>query len=453
MFDCHAIKFKPVTYEHNAHGRASQFEISDSTLVNRFINAASVQEILQLIFDITKKYCSVVYPDRQKIISLVEDINVSLLLPWLKSKLPDPVRFPSNETLLFLDYENQGGDEHVGALLSCLDEKESCLIIMWDIDINKDSRIADYNYLFLLMKIFLKQSKCACKNHNDNKESNGLLQLLLEDHSMTEDDISKQTKKFGYQFNSPSYGIIVTAFSLKDDARKLTLSIEDNLRQFTPFFEFAATRYQTIGGITKKNDLFFIVSSEKMENSQQVAQVKKIAQALHKNLAERYYNLTFTSGIGFMQDMISKFHVSYRQAYTALRHTLSLPCKGTIQHFMDMGVFRLLLYRSKQPQLKSFLMDHFEPLLSMERENVWPLLETMYSYIICGFNFRECARKIHVHHNTVHYRLKKIESLCNLDLEKPADLVTTLVCLEILKLCPEYTQQIHNLESKLTAVV
>ena len=435
-----------MSHEMDVRRKANEFSIPRSDWADRFVDAADTDELLRLLFDITQKQWSVVYPDQKQIISLSDDSGAPLALSEFISKLPEATRLSGNETLLHFDYERQG--EQTGALLSSMDEKEKCFIVMWDADIRDASLLKDYESIFLLCRIFLKQYKRVRKNLK--KERNDFLQLLLEGYAMTKDEIARQMKKYGHQFSAPYHYIIVTSFSSIYDEQKPALQTDDHLRKFTSFFEFIADKYKTVGGVTKKNNLFFIVPTEKAAQPHTITQDAEMVHVLHRHLDELHTNLSFTSGIGLMQDSAAEFHLGYRQAYTALRHTLSLFGKGTVLHFRDMGVFKLLLSNPLRPQLKGFLMDYFEPLLSLEYDDAWPLLETVYSYTMCGFNSRECARKIYVHHQTIRYRLAKIESLCNLDLKKPADLITMLVCLEILKLCPDYMQQIHNLEQLLS---
>ena len=65
------------------------------------------------------------------------------------------------------------------------------------------------------------------------------------------------------------------------------------------------------------------------------------------------------------------------------------------------------------------------------------ILETLKVYVECGFNYREAARILNVHHNTIRYRLEQFSDITGLEITDQDDLLTILICL-----------QYHNLRKK-----
>jgi DNA-binding PucR family transcriptional regulator len=66
-------------------------------------------------------------------------------------------------------------------------------------------------------------------------------------------------------------------------------------------------------------------------------------------------------------------------------------------------------------------------LLPLESDSA--VLETLESFIDSGFDRAATARQLHVHPNTVVYRLRKASSLTGLDLSSPKDLVRVTMAL------------------------
>ena len=58
------------------------------------------------------------------------------------------------------------------------------------------------------------------------------------------------------------------------------------------------------------------------------------------------------------------------------------------------------------------------------------ILETLNTYIECGFNYREASRTLKVHHNTIRYRLEQFSDLTGLEITNQDDLLTILICLQ-----------------------
>jgi DNA-binding PucR family transcriptional regulator len=60
------------------------------------------------------------------------------------------------------------------------------------------------------------------------------------------------------------------------------------------------------------------------------------------------------------------------------------------------------------------------------------LLETVDTFVACDLDRRRAAKRLHVHPNTLDYRLRRVEELTGLRLSRAADLV--LICLALMQL-------------------
>lgn len=64
-------------------------------------------------------------------------------------------------------------------------------------------------------------------------------------------------------------------------------------------------------------------------------------------------------------------------------------------------------------------MHELGPVLADERMGE-ELLETLDAYLSCGSDMRETARRLHLAHRTVAYRLERIEQLLGHPIEGPS---------------------------------
>ena len=83
-------------------------------------------------------------------------------------------------------------------------------------------------------------------------------------------------------------------------------------------------------------------------------------------------------------------------------------------------------------ELRSFAADVLGKLSRHERERNSEYLTTLACYFRENNSPQRAARVLHVHPNTVAYRVKRIEEITGLRLDNYRDRLTTQVALEIL---------------------
>jgi purine catabolism regulator len=98
-----------------------------------------------------------------------------------------------------------------------------------------------------------------------------------------------------------------------------------------------------------------------------------------------------------------------------------LPGTGntTVTTFDTIGVYQLLLSMVQQEDAYVFYRRHLGQLLDYDREQNAELLQTLLTYFQCSGNLARTAETLHVHRNTLLYRLTRISQICGVDLEDP----------------------------------
>ncbi len=99
-------------------------------------------------------------------------------------------------------------------------------------------------------------------------------------------------------------------------------------------------------------------------------------------------------------------------------------------HIHDIGPSFLLLQPGIYDRLPDFYREYFSPLSQVDPSVQENILETLNTYIECGFNYREASRTLNVHHNTIRYRLEQFSDLTGLEITNQDDLLTILICLQ-----------------------
>ena len=82
--------------------------------------------------------------------------------------------------------------------------------------------------------------------------------------------------------------------------------------------------------------------------------------------------------------------------------------------FKDLGLYRLLYALQPLPELRAFRDDALTRLRAKDRGGV--LLQTLGAYLATNGSPTDAADRLHLHRNTVLYRLGRIEDLLAVDL-------------------------------------
>ena len=71
------------------------------------------------------------------------------------------------------------------------------------------------------------------------------------------------------------------------------------------------------------------------------------------------------------------------------------------------------------------------PLLEHDRAHRTDLVRTLAAYLECSGSWSRCAARMHLHVNTLRYRIEKIEALTGRDLRRLPDQVDLLLALAV----------------------
>jgi hypothetical protein len=89
------------------------------------------------------------------------------------------------------------------------------------------------------------------------------------------------------------------------------------------------------------------------------------------------------------------------------------------------------------PHVGRILDETLHPLVEYDLRHRTALVGTVRTYVETGFNLRRSAEVLHVHPNTVMYRLRRVRELCGRDPHNPDDLLLLFLAMKLAELSPE----------------
>lgn len=160
-----------------------------------------------------------------------------------------------------------------------------------------------------------------------------------------------------------------------------------------------ADRFVLLKGITGDSLTTFNTIRFMLEQGDRVAQV------LHKLSLPH----TATIGVGQYYPDLRGLRKSYQDAKLALEVGTKVWGLGRVYHIKRVGMF-ITLANTSQDRKAELAHQILSPLLRDEQ-----LFKTVQAFLASGLNLTEAAEKLHIHRNTLIYRLDKTKKLINLD--------------------------------------
>jgi hypothetical protein len=121
-----------------------------------------------------------------------------------------------------------------------------------------------------------------------------------------------------------------------------------------------------------------------------------------------------------------------------MRLLIDLAGREQMEGAVESESFVLELLLARAPDLAARLSERvLGPLEAYAERRSSGLLETLEAFLACGLDRRRTAQQLHVHPNTLDYRLRRIGELTGLDPGRPRDLVLLELALARQKLQPQ----------------
>ncbi|MDT8861454.1 helix-turn-helix domain-containing protein [Alkalihalobacillus sp. MEB130] len=215
----------------------------------------------------------------------------------------------------------------------------------------------------------------------------------------------------GIQMNEPRYCVLV---QLDEESKELneTLLEQDMIQRVRALLPNEEKDILVRWG----NGRFVLLVSAKVHTEKELYHA---LERLHKGL-EKTHSIRCRSGI-------SRVHhdpVSFSTAYHEAKQALNVKMKEETVIFYQSLTLEIALTEVSSGTRKKLITEVLGKLLD-EPE----LLETLEVYLNHQLSVKEAAKSLHIHINTLHYRLKRIQDLSGCHLKETKELVTLFLAL------------------------
>lgn len=148
--------------------------------------------------------------------------------------------------------------------------------------------------------------------------------------------------------------------------------------------------------------------------------VDRVATLIRRTLGDDDDRRTpeWSAGLGESASAPAQVRRSAQEAHDAAQLGAIVLGARHIARPADLGVYRLLLTLREHGELEPFTRRALEPLLRDHRHGD-TLIETLEAFFACNGNSTKAAEKLHLHRNSLLYRLNQARELLAQDLDDP----------------------------------
>ena len=249
------------------------------------------------------------------------------------------------------------------------------------------------------------------------KCSNELIEDLLQGRINDKEELVKRGELAGWDL-TVSYQLFIFQFT----SGKLTSEKESGERSLYTYEledKLVNSLHRIIRTNISRKYIIFSYNSNVlllMNYSHPGKERKKESELIHQQLEQKFPDLDIYLGAGCFVKECTEVPKSYQQGLYTLNFLTTTKQENKVFFYEDLGILRLL-WEVEDPKLKEFAQEFLTPLLNYDQQNNTNWLETLSTFLQEGGSLQAAANKLHIHPNTMRYRINRIQEILDTDLK------------------------------------
>ena len=278
----------------------------------------------------------------------------------------------------------------------------------------------------------LKMMEMRSISEVEQRFRNETLELLLSDQPAARERIAYLAREQGNRLNSP-FVVIVVKPDLPSGAILSESAEQSNVDSSLHLAKRYIRRIASDASFWHRGPrlvVFFPLQPRNLASAKSflLRELNKVCDRIGSE------NEPYTVSIGISSPVsdLAKF----RQAYECAEQGLDIgrmfqdQAKGVVTHYEDLGLFRIVSLAESPASLQRFCQDAIGPLLAYDDEHGTDLVKTLRVYLEHSQNLAQTAKAMHVHYNTLRYRLERIREVLGDILDNQQQRLTIEIALQ-----------------------
>lgn len=324
---------------------------------------------------------------------------------------------------------------------------EDCEPIVWDIAINdittgtlkvydngpnRDLLLQDRDHIqkYIVFPLSLWYNRKMVENLTEMRIKNDFVWNLATKNYTSFDEMIRQGQSLQVDLLRP-YVCLVLQVALADTGHSFSHTVAEKMPEIeTQVLQKAKKQHLRlfIGSMTPQ--LIVYVENEGNKTADALPSFVTATQQL---LQEKYPMFTFHWGISEITRDQTTFHTLYTNAALAAQYAIE---QATDTYYFSYGETRKALIvsiLSKEEDIKKTAAETLGALLDYDKTSRAELLTTLATYIQMNYSISKTATALHIHRQSLLYRLGKIEELTGMSLHNHDDMFVLEISSRIYK--------------------
>jgi purine catabolism regulator len=240
------------------------------------------------------------------------------------------------------------------------------------------------------------------------------LNALLTAGAAEESALSRRAEEMGYRFGGSHLVVLVTASTDTNSVDPLSL------RQMISRELLVQGIYASIRNLVcaREQGMAILINAED----------RVLLDDLHRQMPQRIRraiqsasDVRITVGIGQPGEGLAGLRRSFVQAEETLALALDLFECSKVLAYGDLALYHLLQNLRGDPELRAFYQRTLAPLVAYDAEHNGELVATLDAFFVHHGNVSQTAESLHLHRNSLMYRLDRIVEITAHDLDSADD--------------------------------
>ena len=290
---------------------------------------------------------------------------------------------------------------------------ESTLGYLHLLQFNREIRNEDFYVMELLGNLVTVDlwKRPEWNRMNRDEQTAAFLRNVLDGSFSTEEQLLQQQRFVGMPVRKYICVIAVQVYQPQLSPR---VSLDDLAGQF-------ASRLPDTFGFLYKNAILLVYGADRYpENMNSV--LEPVCGSL------RQYHMA--AGVSNPAHSIVDLPNALLQANTALRLGAAFS-DGPVLQYKDYAVYHMIEMSLANDRIANFIMPELNRLLEYCSTNGDTLLETLRVYLSCGCSRKAAAEKLHIHQNTLRYRVQQIEEIMGIRIADPQHMPNLTLSIQV----------------------
>ncbi|ALS78731.1 hypothetical protein AUO94_08715 [Planococcus kocurii] len=296
----------------------------------------------------------------------------------------------------------------------------------------QNEQLSDSDVYFIQQSILyltLEINRNAALREVEHRFKSELMEDLLK--GMLSDTFIKRAKDLGLDTRFRFLPVAAEAV-MEEDSN--TLAALMARREIAHLFQMEVNqRFPGSLIVSKEQSFIFLLSiKDKATKHDLLEKVKRMAKDLQVAISHQQLDATVKLAVGPCVSQIDRLPDSIEDSLKVLTFMRSSRVKDKVMDYQSLG-FERLLVSNKDKDIEAFIISTLGPVIDYDRKKSAELLKTLIAYTQFIQFPGQAAKELHIHLNTLHYRLKRISELLNTDLQNPDELLNIQLACKLLR--------------------